>query len=143
MSRWSDLLNQIVDGTDEPPPCVRTLGLSGLKRWEPGRVWYDWKVDPAVFQDRKEVFGGFIAALADEVLGFATMSVLEEKEVFATVDLHISFLRPVTEGVLHIEGAVVRRGKSSAYLEAVFVRHDGKIAAKATATEAIRRIEPE
>ncbi len=142
MGRWSDLLNQIVDGTADVPPYVRTLQTASLKRWASGRVWCEWNVDSAMFQDQDMVFGGFIAALADEVLGFTTMSILEEEEVFQTVDLHISFLLPVTDGVLRIEGKVVRRGKSAAHVEAVFRRHDGKIAAKATAREIIRRIEP-
>lgn len=142
MGRWSDLLNQIVDGTAEVPPYVRALETTSLKRWEPGRVWCEWNVDPAMFQDQNMVFGGFIAALADEVLGFTTMSILEEEEVFQTVDLHMSFLRPVTGGVLRIEGKVMRRRKSAAHVEAIFRRHDGKIAAKAAAREVIRRMGP-
>lgn len=141
MGRWSDLLNQIVEGTAECPPYVATLGLSTLKRWKPGRVWCDWRVDPAMFQDQNAVFGGFIAALADEVLGFATMSVLEDREVFTTADLRVSFFRPVRKGVLRVEGTVASRGRNSAHVEAVFTRQDGKVAAKATAEEVIRQVE--
>ena len=141
MGRWSDLLNQIVEGTAEYPPYVATLGLSTLKRWKPGRVWCDWRVDPAMFQDQNAVFGGFIAALADEVLGFTTMSVLEDREVFTTADLRVFFFRQVKEGVLRMEGTVESRGRNSAHVQAVFIRHDGKVAAKATAEEVIRQIE--
>lgn len=36
MGYWSDLLDAIVDGTVKPPPYVRTLGTTRMKRWEPG-----------------------------------------------------------------------------------------------------------
>lgn len=140
MSYWSDLLNSMVNGTAQPPPYVRTLGTTRMKRWEPGRVWCEWEVNPALFQDLNSLFGGFVAALADEVLGFATMTVLEENEVFITADLHVTFHRTVKDGVLYFEGRVVQREKRSAQAELVITNQDGTTAAEATATERIRRI---
>ena len=140
MSYWSDLLNSIVDGTAQPPPYVRTLGTTRMKRWEPGRVWCEWEVTPALFQDQNALFGGFLAALADEVLGFTTMTVLEEGEVFITADLHVTFHRTIKDGVLHFEGRIVQREKRLAQAELVVTSHDGTIAAEAIATERIRRI---
>lgn len=140
MSYWNDLLNSIVDGTAQPPPYVRTLGTTRMKRWEPGRVWCEWEVNPALFQDQNALFGGFVAALADEVLGFATMTVLEEDETFITADLHVSFHRTVKEGVLYFEGRIVHREKRSAQTELVVTNQDDTIVAEATATERIRRI---
>jgi len=143
MSYWSDLLNSIVNGTAQPPPYVRTLGTTRMKRWEPGRVWCEWEVNPALFQDLNSLFGGFIAALADEVLGFATMTVLEEGEVFITADLHVIFHRTIKDGVLYFEGRIVQREKRSAQAELVVTSQDGTIVAEATAKELIRRIRRE
>ena len=58
MSDWTDLLNSIVDGTAQPPSYVRTLGTTRMKRWEPGRVWCEWEVNPSLFQDQNALFGG-------------------------------------------------------------------------------------
>ena len=140
MSYWSELLNSIVNGTAQPPPFVRTLGTTRLKRWEPGGVWCEWEVNPALFQDQNSLFGGFVAALADEVLGFATMTILDEGEVFITTDLHVIFHRSIKDGVLCFEGKIVQRKKRSAHAEVVITSQDGTIVAKATATEIIRRV---
>jgi uncharacterized protein (TIGR00369 family) len=140
MGYWSDLLNTIVDGTAKPPPYVRTLGTTRMKRWEPGRVWCEWEVNPALFQDLNALFGGFVAALADEVLGFTTMSILEEDEVFITADLHVTFHRLIKEGVLNFEGRIVQREKRLAQAEVVITSQDGTIVAEAFGKETIRRI---
>lgn len=86
------------------------------------------------------LFGGFVAALADEVLGFATMTVLDEDEVFITTDLHVTYHRLIKDGVLYFEGRIVQREKRSAHAEVVITNQDGLIVAEAAAKEIIRRI---
>jgi len=83
------------------------------------------------------VFGGFLAALADQMLGLVTMTVLEEGEAFTTSDLRVSFFRPVARGSLHIEAYVVHRGRGMVQAEVVLTRDDGKVAGKATATQVV------
>ena len=140
MSYWSDILNSIVDGTAQPPPYVRTLGTTRMIQWEPGRVWCKWEVNPTLFQDQNALFGGFVAALADEVLGFTTMTVLEEDQVFITVDLHVTYRRLIKEGVLYFEGRIVQREKRLAHAEVVITNQDGMVVAEAAAKEIIRRV---
>jgi uncharacterized protein (TIGR00369 family) len=90
-----------------------------------------------MFHGGGAVFGGFLAALADQALGLVTMSVLEEGEAFTTADLRVSFFRPVARGSLHIEAQVVNRGRGMVQAEVVFTRDDGKVAGKAMATQVI------
>ena len=142
MTYWADRLDQLVAGTASKPPCVETLGLPQLKGWLPGRVWTQWTVDPKLFHGGDAVFGGYLASLADQVLGLATVSILAEGEAFATSDLRISFFRPVTGGSLHVEGQVVHRGRGMAHVEVVFTRDDGKVAGRATATQVITQAPP-
>ncbi len=143
MALWGEKLDQIVAGTAGPkPPCVETLDLPQLKGWLPGRVWTQWKVDPKTFHLGGAVFGGFLAALADQMLGLVTMSVLEAGEAFTTSDLRISFFRPVARGLLHIEAHVVHRGRGMVQAEVVLTRDDGKVAGKATATQVITHPQP-
>jgi uncharacterized protein (TIGR00369 family) len=138
MTQWTDLLDRLVTRTPgEPPPFIATLRLPWLQGWERGRVWSEWQVDPAFFHERNAVFGGYVAALADHVLGTVMMTVLEDGETISTSDLRVSFFRPITGGTVRIEGTVVHRGRSMAHVEVVFTRDDGKIAAKATATQVI------
>jgi uncharacterized protein (TIGR00369 family) len=137
MSFGTKLLDKIVAGTLEPPPMVRTLHLPQLKGWEPGRVWAEWKVDPGVFHAFGAVFGGYLAALADSALALVMHTTLKDDEIFTTSDLRVSFFRPVTGGILRYEASIVNRGRRMAHVEAVFTDDQGKIAAKATATQVI------
>lgn len=55
--------------------------------------------------------GGWIAGLLDAVTGAAAATVLEQQEGYATVSLHISYLRAVTAGmIVEVEGRVVSEG---------------------------------
>ena len=140
MTVWSERLNQIADGTVESKaPAVDTLNLPRLSGWLPGRAWLDWKVDPKVFHGGGAVFGGYLAALADQALGLAMLTILEDGEVFTTSDLRFSFFRPVSEGTLHIEAQIIHRGRGMAHVEVVLTRGDGKVAGKATATQVIAK----
>lgn len=143
MSRWTELLDRLVARElapgEEEPPHVRSLRLPYPSAWEPGRVAAEWQVDPRFFQERGALFGGFVAALADQLLGMATLSVLDHDEVFTTSDLRTSFFRPIEGGVLRIEAVVVHRGRSMVHAEVTFTRSDGKLAAKATATQVVSR----
>ena len=138
MGRWGDLLDSIVDGAEPSIPFMDALPLpKSILKWEPGRLWQEWQVDPSVFHPRGAVFGGFLAALADRSLFLTAMTVLEDHEAVTTGDLNVSFFRPVSEGTLHIEGEVIHRGKSLVQVEVEFRRDDGKLAVKASASQAI------
>lgn len=140
MSAYAQMLDLIVtqDQTGLPkPPVIEKLDLPGLERWEEGRIWSKWKVNPEMFHERGAVFGGYLSAMADSQLGLTTLTVLKDGERFTTSDLRISFFRAVHSGHLNIEGAVVHRGRSMIQVEATFTRDDGKLAAKASATQVI------
>ncbi len=83
------------------------------------------------------MFGGYIAALADSLLGLVIMTVLEDSEAFTTSDPRISFFRPAISDTLTIECRLIHRGRSMAHVEVDFTRDDGKLVAKATATQII------
>ncbi len=128
----------MVEGREPSIPFMEALPLpKRVVKWEAGRLWQEWSVDPGLFHPRGSVFGGFLAALADRSLFLTTLTVLEDHEAVATADLNVSFFRPVTEGTLHIEGEVIHRGRSLVQVEVEFRRDDGKLAVKASASEAI------
>ena len=137
MNRWAQLLDSVTAGTPPPIPFVDTLELPGLDKWEPGKIWQTWTVREDLFHPRGALFGGYIAALADRALGLVTMSVLEHDEAFTTADLNVSFFRAVSGGVLKIECEVIHRGRTLIQTEANFYRADGKLAAKASASQAV------
>ena len=139
MSSWTNLLDQMAARKSIVPPHVTILRIPLIDRWEPGRVWCRLKVDPDLIQPQGDLFGGYIAVVADEMLGMATASVLVDGEVFTTSDSHVHYFRPTSGGELNIEASIIHKGRSSAYVEATFTNSDGELVAKASATQIIRR----
>ncbi len=137
MTQWTDMLDAIVANAGTPPPAVQALRLPGIEGWGPGHVWGSWKVEPDFFHGGGALFAGYLAALADSVVGLAALSVLQDNEMFTTADLRISFFRPVTGGRLSFASEVLNRGRRMAHVEVVFTNDEDKVVAKATATQVI------
>ena len=140
---WHNILDSALEKNiknGETPlksPIFENLNLPGLKSWEPGSVNVEWTVDPRMLNSRGELMGGFYGILADAVLALAAMTVLNKDEFFKTSDLRVSFFRPIAKGAVKIEGRVINQSKSMLHLEGVFKNNQGKLLAKATATQSI------
>jgi acyl-CoA thioesterase len=80
--------------------------------------------------------GAVAYAMADSGMGAALSTGLAEGEACATIELKVSYLRPVVDGQLVCETRVIRRGGSVAFLEAD-VTQDGDSVARATGSFAI------
>jgi uncharacterized protein (TIGR00369 family) len=133
------ILDAVVAGEAPRTEYAKTLRLPIPAGWEPGRVWAEWQVDPAVMTPWSAVFGGYLAALTDEMAGMAALSVLEEGETFGTTELRVSPLRALREGRVRIEGRVISRGRSAIHVEVEFHREDGTLAAKGSAIQVLAR----
>lgn len=85
------------------------------------------------------VHGGLLSALADAAMGIAFGRTLLDDEQFATIDLHVSFMRPVTAGLLQAEARVVERGLRIGFVECQITGPRGKTIATARCTCTIGR----
>lgn len=84
-----------------------------------------------------DVLHGAVAyAMADTGMGAALTPDLEAEEATATIEIKISYLRPVFEGQLVCETEMVNRGGSVAFLESD-VHQAGESVARATGSFAI------
>ena len=137
VTRWSRLLDGIVNGTGGRPPMVATLRLPLIDGWEPGRVWVDWNVDPETFNEREVVFGGYLATLIDSLGGLAFMSSLGDSESFATANLNVSFFRPVSQGTVRIEGVVIHRGRRMGQVDVTCQDGSGRLIARGVITQVV------
>lgn len=135
--KWAQFLDGIVARTNTPPPVVSVMRLPWIDGWGRGRVWGEWKVDPDLMTLAATLFGGYLAALADNFVGLAMTTTLADDEWFTTSDLRVAFFRPVTSGTLQIAAEVLNRGRRMAHCECVFVNDDDKVVAKATATQVL------
>lgn len=93
---------------------------------EPGHVVVRYAVKPDFMHPGRAVQGGIVTAYADMAMAMAAHT-------------SISFLQPVTEGPVFAEGKVVKRGRSTIFMEAVVRDGSGRDLARATSIGAARK----
>jgi uncharacterized protein (TIGR00369 family) len=135
---WAqERLDAIVAGTVAPPPVVNTLKLGLADAWGEGWVRKRWEVDPDILGADGAMFGGYVAALADQVLVFAAMTVTPDDRQFRTINLQLQFFRVGRAEGLDIEARVVAQTRQLISVEADFRRPDGALIAKASAQQVL------
>lgn len=134
-------LNQIIrDNRIADYRSVGTaLGMLPLE-FSPGRSLWSWREQPSgAINAFGAISGGYLAVFIDEVMITAIASVLEDGEWAVTAELKLSFIRPVTPGLLNATAQVLRRGRGTAFLEARIETDSAKLAVSASSTWAISR----
>lgn len=92
-------------------------------------------VAPDLFCSPRGVLqGGFAAVFLDDVIGLAVLEESDGAKLPLTLDLNISYLKPIPHGPLIAEGRVVRLGRSVGFVEAELKLEDGTLLARATST---------
>lgn len=135
MTWATDRLNELKAGRATPPRIVETLKLGLLDDWGEGWVRKVWRPDAALATADGSLFGGYLAALADQVLAFASMTVLPHDRHFRTVNLQMHFLKLGRDHPLAIEARVVAQTNQMITVRAEFRREDGVLIAEATAQQ--------
>jgi uncharacterized protein (TIGR00369 family) len=142
MTWATDRLDALKAGAVTPPPIVQTLGLGLIDDWGEGWVRKTWRPSPELETSDGSLFGGYLAALADQVLAFAAMTVVPDDRLFRTVNLQLNFLKVGRSHPLDIEGRVVAQTRQLITVRAGFRREDGVLIADATAQQILLRIGP-
>ncbi|MGX4805399.1 PaaI family thioesterase [Bradyrhizobium guangdongense] len=134
---WSgiDAMHGIRDGRLPPPPFAKLIGFV-MAVVEPGRIVMELEPREDLENTIGLLHGATAAALLDTAMGCAISTRLEAGQSSVTLDLKMTFLRPlsVRSGLISAEGRVIKLGRQASYTEG-FVR-DGKgaLAVHATAT---------
>jgi uncharacterized protein (TIGR00369 family) len=123
-----------------PANGALTLGLSCVDKSTPGRTTWRMRADERFANPAGVMQGGFLAALADEAMGAATITHVGAEPVFSSnVELKISLMRKVTIGTwLTATGWVVSAGRRVAFCEAEIVDDTGAIVARSSSTYVLR-----
>lgn len=114
-------------------PFARLLGIE-LDAVERGTAKLGLTIRPELMQNHGVVHGGAIASLIDTATAFAILSLLAPSEKVTTVDLTISYLRPLTAGRATAVAKVVRAGRRLFVVSAEVFNHEGKLASTALST---------
>lgn len=119
-----------------PPAGSRTLGFrmtsvsQAEKRVE---VSFDARAE-VLANPMRQVQGGYLCAMLDEVMSVACMVASGMSCVAPTIEMKTSFFRPAMPGTLRGVGKVVRWGRTIAFTEGEIFDAEGRTLAKATGT---------
>lgn len=130
-----EFLRAIRDGKLPQPPIAELLGMR-MEEIEPGRVVFVCQPDESFYNPLGIVHGGVACTLADTVAGCAVQTTLSSGVTFTSIDLNVSYLRPVTteSGLLRATGQIVKSGRRVAYSTAKILDQSGKLVATATSS---------
>ena len=121
------------------PRYVDLLGMRPLSA-EPGHVRMEFTASEQFLNPAGVVQGGFITAMLDDTMGPAAVAQLGAGYFAPTLELKVSFLRPVGPGRLVGDGRVVHMGRSIAFLEGSLCDEEGNLVATATATARVVKL---
>jgi uncharacterized protein (TIGR00369 family) len=137
-----EFFDELTAGRLPAPPIVPTLGFEPVSVRDGVAIF---RLLPAEYHYNPigSVHGGVISALCDSACGCAVHSLLPAGAYYASLDLSVKFLRPVTSatGPVACEGTVTHLGSRSALAQARLTAEDGRLYAQATSSCMIFRPE--
>ena len=117
----------------ERMPFGQLLGIQ-LERAERGMATMSFEITDALKQNNGVVHGGAIASLIDTATAFAIIPLLKDGETASTIELSISYLRPLITGKVTCSALVRREGKRLIALSADVLDSEGNLAASSLST---------
>ena len=128
-----DVLRAIEGGDLPPPPVARLIGLE-IEQVSEGLVTFAFEPAEFHYNPLGTVHGGVISTLLDSALGCAVQTKLANGLAYTTVDLNVSFIRPVTlaTGRLYARAETVNVGRRVGTARSTLEDADGKLYATAT-----------
>jgi len=130
-----EFLRAIRDGALPLPPIAAVFGFV-IREVEKGHVVFECVPDESAYNPIGGVHGGLVCTLADTVAACAVHTTLEAGTAYTSIDLNVSYLRPVTKesGLLRAIGEVTKPGRRVAFSSARVLDTDDKLVATATSS---------
>ena len=117
------------------PPAAELLGWELVsENPQAGTIEIAFHPDGRMLNPQGTVQGGFVAAMLDDTMGPALVSMTGGKLMPSSIDLNVSFIRPVRPGRVIGRGRVVKAGRSIVFLEGELFDEDGVLLARATSS---------
>lgn len=114
-------------------PFGQMLGIQ-LEKAEQGVATMSFEISASLKQNNGVVHGGAIATLIDTATAFAIIPLLQEGETASTIELTISYLRPLITGKVTCSASVRREGRRLIALSADVFDNEGNLAATSLST---------
>lgn len=117
-----------------PPTIAKTLGFR-LIEVGPGTATMELMADTEIHANPMgTIHGGVWCDIADAAIGTAHATCLEEGESFTSIDLQITFFRPVWNGRIRAVAKPVNLGRQVSRYVCDILRDDDKLVAQVTST---------
>lgn len=119
------------------PPCTETVGMK-LTHVDQAKMTarFEFEARPEFANPTGAIQGGFIAAMLDEAMSSTAIIASNVTMNAPTLEMKISFLRPLFVGKATAEAHILKWGKSTCFIEAELFDPQGRMVAKASATQA-------
>ncbi|MFZ5483685.1 MAG: PaaI family thioesterase [Pseudomonadota bacterium] len=138
-----EYLQRQIDGTLPPdagtemqyPTAISKLLGFRVTAIDRGIARLEMDADASIHGNQQgTVHGGLLSELADAAIGTAHSTAIEANETFTSIDLRISFFRPVWKSVLTATARPVQHGRTVTHYQCEILREDGKLVAMAAGT---------
>jgi uncharacterized protein (TIGR00369 family) len=119
------------------PPCTETVGMR-LTHVDQAKMVarYEFEAKPEFANPTGAIQGGFICAMMDEAMSALAIIASNVTMNAPTLEMKVSFLRPLFIGKATAEARILKWGKSTCFIEAELFDPAGQLVAKASATQA-------
>jgi uncharacterized protein (TIGR00369 family) len=111
------------------------MGFS-LVHVENGLAVFEYSPDESAYNPIGVVHGGLVCALSDSAAGCAVQSTLEAGVAYTSIDINVTYLRPVTKesGPIRATGRTTKPGRRVAYATVEVTDGSGKLLAHASSS---------
>jgi len=130
-----DYLQAMLDGRLPHAPIGGLMNF-GIESFGDGEVTFRCTPDQSVYNPIGLVHGGLVCTLLDSVLGCAVQTTLEAGVGYTSLEIKVSYLRPVRagEGDLTAVGRVSRRGRRVSFADGEVRDSQGRLVATGSST---------
>ncbi|MHA1536722.1 MAG: PaaI family thioesterase [Alphaproteobacteria bacterium] len=121
------------------PPSCKLLGCRPVEA-DPKRGFCrnGFAVDPRFCNPMGSLQGGFVAAMLDDTMAIGALFKIGGGFVVPTLEMKISYQKPVRGSEVGVEGWLVHAGRTIAFLEGQLFDETGDLCARASATAMVR-----
>jgi len=119
------------------PPCTETVSMR-LTHVDQAKMIarYEFEAKQDFANPTGAIQGGFICAMMDEAMSALAIIASNVTMNAPTLEMKVSFLRPLFVGKATAEARILKWGKSTCFIEAELFDPAGQLVAKASATQA-------
>jgi uncharacterized protein (TIGR00369 family) len=129
-----EFMQALLTGEIPPPPITNLMRMLPVAV-DPGSVTFRCEPDESQYNPIGAVHGGVVCTLLDSVVGCAVHTTLPAGFGYTSVEIKVSYLRPVASGgSLLATGTVVKPGKRIAFAEGRVTDDEGRLVATASST---------